>query len=260
MPVDIHSGIFFERQQGGLCRMHALNAYFGYAKITPLGFNKYIAVYDDYLKTRFNITTSCAQFDLVNSDQTNIVSYVLKRHNIHARYYALNQLYDKPLDMDILKAPMFFVYTEGHIWGVRLKGGRHYKVDSIGGVIPFNIRSISSMRNTGFLVPVPLKYEWCRQVQIIKDILDTNHRYDKAQICDYLQHLHRKKENLGDLEIPLGVSIGIMETNLRPGFTVISDIVNKYHEFVKQFTAGRYTDIDLVLQYVPDILLTLIGL
>ena len=90
--------LFVEQQNGGLCRMHALNAFFGYAKINSNLFDKYCNEFDKENK-KYNLTTSCKEFDLINSNQSNIISYILKRHGIWTQYFALNQLYNKSIEL-----------------------------------------------------------------------------------------------------------------------------------------------------------------
>lgn len=264
MPIDIRYGIFYETQLGGLCRMHSLNAFFGYSKISTGDFQKYIEIYDDYLKKRFNVNTSSDSFDLTNSDQTNLVSFILKRHKVHARYYALNTIHGKPLEPEIGKAEFVFVYNKGHIWGVRKKDDKHYKVDSIGGVQPFNIQSLKDIRDIGLLVPVPLKYEWNKKVDLINFILDKEGIDSKSNLIQYLTRLNKKKEILGDLEISMGVAISILETNMssppNPEFRRITDLVERYNSFLSQFTDGQYNNLGLILEYVPDIIFELTSL
>jgi hypothetical protein len=262
MPVDLSTGIFYETQSGGLCRMHSLNAFFGHIKITAGYFQKCIAVYDAYLKKRFNVSTSSATFDLTNSDQTNLVSFILKRHKVHARYYALNTVHGKPLDPEVEKAEFVFVYNADHIWGIRKLNGKHYKVDSMKGVQPFNIQCLMSMRDIGILVPVPLKYEWNKKIDVINAILDKESVLCKKQLVKYLTRLHKKKEILGCLEIPMGVAMSILETNLssspNPEFKRITDLVTEYNSFLEKFTDGQYNNLDLILEYVPDIIFKLV--
>lgn len=264
MPVDTRTGIFYEEQSGGLCRMHSLNAYFGFGKIHAGNFQKWIVTYDTYLKDRFNINTSSATFDLMNSDQTNLVSFILKKHKVHARYYALNTLYKKPLDAEVVKSQFVFVYNAGHIWGIKLSNGKHYKVDSMGGVQPFNIQGLRSMKDIGILVPVPLKCEWDKKVNTINAIMDKEGIKSKGDLGKYLRYLHENNDVLGCLEIPLGVAISIMETNMsntyNPEFKQINDLIDLYLEFIVIFTDGNYNKIDLILKYVPDIIFKLVSL
>lgn len=264
MPVDSRYNIFYEHQSGGLCRLHSLNGFFGRSEITPARFTEYIKMYDNYLLTRFNVSTSSSAFDLMNSDQTNLVSYILKKHKIHARYYALNTLYGKPLDTDVINAAYIFVYNASHIWGIRKKNGSHYKVDSIGGVTPININSLSSARGIGIMVPVPLKSEWYEKVRLISKILDSENIKNKTQLEQYLVKLHKNNDVLGDLEIPIGVAMSILETNMsdppNPEFQPITNLITRYNTFISIFTKGNYNNINLILKYVPDIILDILGL
>ena len=196
MPVHPRYSIYYEKQLGGLCRMHSLNAFFGKAKISPSTFQDWIRLYDLYLKKRFNVNTSSASYDLVNSDQTNLVSFVLKKYKIHVRYYALNSVYGKRLDPEIYKANFIFVYNFGHIWGIRKKNRKYYKVDSMSGVSPFGINHITSIKNIGLMVPVSLRSEWNLKVSLIRNILSQNGIHNKQQLAKYLRMLREKKRNI----------------------------------------------------------------
>lgn len=262
MPVS--NGIFYENQSGGLCRMHSINAFFGYRKITPGLFKKFINEYDKYLQKRFNVDVSSSQFDLINSDQTNLVLWVLKQYCVHMRYYSLNSLYNKPVVEDIKKAEFVFMYNERHIWGIRLHNGKHYTVDSIGGVRMYNINSIKHTRDIGIMLPVPLKKEWGIMTKKINTILDKENIKSKMDFANYLKLLHKNKMVLGDIEIPLGVSISILETKMPiprpPEFNRISDLIEKYNMFVSIFTNGNYNNIELILNNVPGIVFNLLSL
>ena len=40
---------------------------------------------------------------MISSDKTNIVNYILKKHDIYTRYYAINEIYCKSVDTIISK-------------------------------------------------------------------------------------------------------------------------------------------------------------
>ena len=176
----------------------------------------------------------------------------------------MNTIYGKSLDPEVEQAEFVFVYNAGHIWGIRKKNGIHYKVDSMGGVQPFNINSLSGMRDIGLLVPVPLKYEWNKKVNVINSILDREGIKNKQHLSMYLTRLHKENKVLDGLEIPLGVAISIMETNIvyppSPIFKQISNLINKYNSFLSVFTNGNYNKLDLILANVPDIIFDLMVL
>ena len=156
--MPIQNGIFYENQSGGLCRLHAINGYFGDARISQQQFLQYQKDYDAEYKIKFNLDSSCSLFDTITSDQKNIVSHILKKHGIYTRYYALNQLYNKNINVNIIKildGDWFFIYTESHIYGARRVNNIWYRVDSIGGVTQININSLN-VKNIGFIVPVDM--------------------------------------------------------------------------------------------------------
>ena len=43
-------------------------------------------------------------------------------------------------------------------------------------------------------------------------------------------------------------------------FNKIQNIVNKYNKFLTEFTKGNYTNINLILEYLPDIIYSMIVL
>jgi hypothetical protein len=254
--------IYYEHQSGGLCRKHAINGYFEYAKITTDIFNKYQQEYDKEYAERFNFQSSCSTFDIITSDQKNIVSYILKKHGIYTRYYALNQIFQKNIHEHIintLAGDFFFIYNESHIYGVRRKNDKWYIVNSIGGVSATNINNITGQKNIGFIVPVNIKTEFYRNLKLVKELL--GHNPELKHINEYLIKKHENKLILGQLEIPLGICMDILYTQYQicesNEFESIHNIVIKYNEFLSKFTKGRYNDIDLILQYLPDIIIRL---
>ena len=56
--------IFWERQEGKLCRKHSLNAYFGCAKISTPKFIEYCTQYNEYI---YEVTSSSLNQKTFNS-------------------------------------------------------------------------------------------------------------------------------------------------------------------------------------------------
>ena len=258
--------IYYEPQNDGLCRKHSLNAYFGHAKISTSEFNKYQQTYDQEYKTKFNFESSCTSFDIVASDQKNIVSFILKSHGVYTRYYAINQIFQKNINehvIQILDGEFFFIYSESHIYGARRQNNQWYTVDSIGGISPININVILGQKNLGFIVPVNIKTEFYTNIMLIKSIIGPVQ--ELQNIKDFLIKTHNDKLILGHLEIPLGVCMDILEVHHKirqsksPGvFDSIYNEVLEYNDFLSKFTKGRYNDIDLILRYLPSIILKLV--
>ena len=88
--------------------------------------------------------------------------------------------------------------------------------------------------------------------------------FSKENLSLYLIQKHKEKKILGDIEIPLSICMDIFETNLikksKSEFNPIKIQVEKYNEFLSKFTDGNYTNIKLILEYLPNILSELISI
>ncbi len=242
-------GIYYESQRGGLCKMHSLNAFFGRPEISENDFSKYKQEYDNFILEKFNADYS--EFDMINSDQNTVISYILKyKYNLYTRYFSIGQLYYESKTIDDLFADrpvndFIFVYNRDHIWGIKIVDGITYNIDSLSGV--GNLRNID-YKSCGFIVPLTMSKEMIRNLNIIKNLVP-------GDIEKYLWDLHKKKMILGDLEIPLSIVVEIMEIAKIPKTEIICQIIQNYKQFLKEFTKGRYNDIDLILKYIPEIIL-----
>lgn len=261
------SNLFVEHQNGGLCRMHALNAFFGKAKITPSEFDQYCSDFDQDNK-KYNSTTSCRDFDLVNSNQSNVVSYVLKRHGIWTQYYALNQLNMTNNNYAEFKLPdhvtgnFIFVYNPGHIWGIKFQNGAWWKLDSLSPIpTQVNLNQILQEKNIGIIIPVKMQKEFYIKLNELKRIIPN----ELNDIIQCLTNLNENKKILGNIEIPLNICIDILEWQGRlcpksdMKFEPIRNIIWRYNEFLIQFTDGNYLNLKLILDYLPDIIYKLIN-
>lgn len=261
-------GIYYESQRGGLCRLHSINQYFGLPKISDENFYLHMQNYDDEYKTLYNLDTSCKSWDIVSSDQKNIVSYILKINKIYTRYYAINQIYNKGFQpiLNILDGDVFFIFNEGHIWNIRKHNNKWYSVNSIGGVNPININQITSQKNIGFIVPVNIQTEFYHNLSIIQEIFKKNKNQDNLQnIKDYLIKSNEEKNVLGEIEVPINIIMDIMGTifkshKLKQDFEVIQKHIINYNTFLSKFTNGNYNNINIILEYLPIIILDLLNL
>ena len=69
--------MYREQQVGGNCRIHALNAFFQKPQITEELFKKYAENFDELMNSLYHVQVKSIDFDLVNSDQNNVVCYIL---------------------------------------------------------------------------------------------------------------------------------------------------------------------------------------
>ncbi len=259
MPTT--NGIFYENQSGGLCRMHSLNAFFGKSLIDSKQFQKYMDMFDNQMKTKYKEDISCKKFDLVNSDQNNIISFILKKKGYYARYIPLNGINRKALPLEDVEEDFIFMYNESHIWGMRKHNGAWYTVDSMRGVRKVNIHRITRTKNVGFMIPINMRKELFSHVGEIKSLLEREEIKSKAGVCKYLKKLNANKEILGDLEVHLGVAMDLIEaqangTDQNKSYGTIYDLIEKYNLFLQEFIEKKYS-LESIEKYVPDIIATL---
>jgi hypothetical protein len=211
-------GIYYEKQKGGLCRMHALNAYFKNPEFTPAQFSTLMTEYDKKNKNKFKTTISCTLYDSVNSDQNTIISYALKRKKMFSRYFPINSCYKKPMQ---ITTDFIFVFNHHHIWGMRkiAENGKDtwFKVDSLSGVTSSNINGIFQIKNIGIIMPVKMSDEFYRNIRIIKNELRMVNKLEKGDeitekhIQNYLRTQYQNKNIIGEIEVPLSIVFSIFE-------------------------------------------------
>ena len=88
-----YNEIYYENQIGGLCRLHSLNAFFGYHKIDVKKFRNYSKELDNYIKNKFHENSDCLKFDTINSDHNMIITFILKKYGVYSKYIPINSVY-----------------------------------------------------------------------------------------------------------------------------------------------------------------------
>ncbi len=237
--------IFYEPQQGGLCRMHALNAYYGRSKITPAMFGEYQKEYDAFMRAKFNTDVSVADYDYINSDHNTIISYVLKyKDNIYTRFYPAGT--NRP---DLSEHNFLFLLSDSHVWCMRRVAGVWYRIDSLSGVSPDSISAAQDPK-IAVIAPVDPGNELLINLNKLRRIVPP----EEESIKRYLAALHKESKILGDIEVPLSIIMEILEMGSRPDRPKITELVSRYNNFLKQFTRGRYLDLELIQANIPYIL------
>lgn len=256
---DMQNGIYWERQRGGLCRLHSLNAFFGYNKISDHDFANFGKEFDQRTTRLFGHRASCMDFDTIGSDQLNIVSYILKKHNICTKYTAIGQSKDDICPSNLVNVNRFFVFNDRHIWVMRKNNNQWYKVDSIGGVCRCNPRSLKCQRNVGLIVPInDTKKEF-------RNIADQIKRTVGSSAESYIVSTIMKKEFLGPLEVLIGrameiisIKMNILKNNSDSArydmFGEISKLEQFYEKYISLVSDGRYNDVALVTHYIVPVI------
>lgn len=250
MFLDIDMvNIYWERQRGGLCRLHSINAYFGKPTCSDDAFYKAANEFDNIQKTQFGTTISCRTFDLINSDQRNLVSYILSKYGIYVRYVAIN-LHATHIE-DAINSGCFFVFNLNHIWVMKKKDDQWYKVDSMSGVSNFNPTRLRGEKNIGIMIPIAnLAAEATQLSKQIDIAID-------GDVLNFLKINHAAKKILDNVEVYLGALVEILRVQLagREGFVFIEEIIQRYNSFVRTLCVQhRYSDLAFLNANVPPIL------
>lgn len=265
--------IFWEKQQSGLCRMHAINAFYGYKKYNIDEFNLLCNEYDTEKNKLYNGIISCKLFDLIYSDQQNIISYII--HKTHyTKYYPINYIYLNKISKDDFYCihndadlTSFFIYNDAHIWLIKKHSNKWYNVDSISGVSELNCVNIyeyiKSIKNAGFIIMVNHILYFYSNLKLIKQEIK-----DTLFIQDYLKKKNKEKQILGDIEVPLNICIDILKYVLIKKskeeqnniFLPIKNITDSYDIFIKKFTYSNYNNIELILEFLPSVLTKLFNI
>ena len=243
--------IYYERQRGGMCRLHSLNAYLGGPVYSDSMFWEAANEFDISQKNKFGITMSSRSFDLVNSDQRTLISFILRTRNIYTKYVAINT-HEKHVE-EALESGAFFVFNVDHIWIVKKNKGQWYKVDSIGGIRRINPSQLKREKNIGFMIPIhDLQREF-------NNLADAIHNDVRGDALTFIQENHANKKILGDVEVYLGAMMDVLRVQLadRSGFKAINTLIDRYDKFVQELcTHKRYTDLHFLEKNVPWILST----
>ena len=143
--------IYYEKQRGDLCRLHSLNAYFGYKKFNDPDFFKLCAEYDEEIK---GLKTKVMDGF---SEGRCIISYVLDKIDnkyvflipINSYKNARNFLDINRYNLLIKHVNCFFEFNKNHVWINKKIENNWHKIDSISGVNGVNEPRIG---NNGYLL------------------------------------------------------------------------------------------------------------
>jgi hypothetical protein len=154
--MPICNGVYWEQQQGGLCRMHSINAYYGRAVLSEPTFNSQCQEFD----VMYPSLQTCTRWDAVSGNQENIISYILRNtDNVGVVYFAPGYTQQKLDTLGVYKLtdmvdsshPSIFTFNKDHVWLLKRVNNTWWKVDSIGGVTHCHPDSVQGM-GYGFMV------------------------------------------------------------------------------------------------------------
>ena len=144
---DNYPNIYWERQKGNNCRIHSLNAYFGFQKITEHSFENYCNEYDMIIPGLKSIKMDGF------AECRSIISFIIdKYHNKFVQLVPINlrNVHKKNRDewnydrftehMTNLRDGIlgYFEFNKDHVWYNKKIDGKWYKIDSLSGISEIN--------------------------------------------------------------------------------------------------------------------------
>ena len=248
-------GIFYEHQSGGLCRMHACNAYFGESKLTRESFKMYQEEFNDIIhKHKSYRGMSCIDWDFYYFFKETLVTYILRKHGTHVRHFPIGVQRSLSDITSCISGNFVFAFTKSHIFGLTKSHGIWYRVDSIGGVSPTQFENLLQSKSTGFLVPVDQYKEFYLGVSDIKRI------FSDRKVKDLILEIHNTRGDLGEIDEPLSAIMSVIRTRFtgyteaqKRIFLPIAKQFITYCNFMKNFEKNL-KDVDAKINVISPII------
>lgn len=219
--------MFWERQEGGLCRKHSLNAFYQESKISTQDFIEWNKKYSIYLEEKYGNKVEIIENDIVYSNDIGIIPFILQRiDKIYCFHFAINQIKETFKQYNILNIvewlndnESLFIYNANHIWAMKKEKGIWYKIDSLSGISSNQcIKSLFQEKNIGIIVPRNKKFIKTDIEAItfaIKRFLlnqNINNNIDTIlKIKEILDNLIKNGKNVDWLEPMVGLYMNILQ-------------------------------------------------
>jgi hypothetical protein len=183
--------IYWEKQRGDLCRLHSINAFYGYNKFSEKDFNELCEEYDKIIRGLKSINMDGF------AEGRNIISYILDitSHN-YVLLIPINNYKNsrKHLDLNhynklLNNITYFFEFNKTHVWFNKKINSKWYKIDSLCGV---NETNVSNLTNNGYLLILDNKIlftELGYYLRKLDNILIKDTDFDKEILFYNLYHI-----------------------------------------------------------------------
>lgn len=243
---------YWERQSGGLCRMHALNAYFGGPELDRAKFEAEIHEHDARMLARGQAGLSANDVDATSGDQKNILAHVLAKHGVFAKMYEIRDRAAAIAKVETYGAA--FIYSPDHVWlGRRDDCGVWFKIDSLSGICRINLSDLENP-SIGLIVPcVRLSHEFAEIAAELDELV-------KPDVVDHVVRTMKAGDVLGRAETLIGAAVSILEIQLcgRASYPAVCELLSWYDQFIRSWSGGNCTSIKFVLTHVPRMIVRIL--
>lgn len=257
-PVD-RTTIYVERQRGGLCRLHAINAFFGEQKFSEHEFWAKASEFDSERKSIDTNAFSCRDFDAGSNN--NLVSYILSKEGICLRWLPCRDF--KSIDLGTGTYPYkFFVFSTDHIWVIaQHDADRYTNIDSMSGATETSWQRVTSDRSViGAMFPVDVFTEFADSIHDIVLLSDSN-----WSLAGYLAESKRQGLVMGSLEVLMSrvmFALGIIlpKVSSAKKKSKIIGVLELYKKFMNELTmSNKYNDLEFLSSNIDRVLIALVN-
>lgn len=155
--------LYGEPQQGDLCRMHSLNAYFGGRRFDPSSFHRLCDEFDVWAKAH---PVGTSRRDVYHEGGHILLSYAIERYNVFGERCAMSTRHSASRRVAFTPewaarhgVTAAFMFNDGHIWAWRFHDGRWYEINSmVAGGAPQPRDSLRAWNGSG--VSIIVCYPW----------------------------------------------------------------------------------------------------
>ena len=222
--------MYWERQRGDLCRLHSLNAYFGYQRLTENTFFSYCDEYDTLIpgltsRSMDGFTEGRCIINYIIDVLDNIYTLTIPIESYsNSREYINYERYKKIINT----LDCYFEFNKGHVWFNKKHDGVWYKIDSITGIT----RIDPHLNKNGYILVFNIK-QTLKEMNYYRYCIHAYSSFKKNEI--FLCNLfHASKHIRGNIR-----------------FNHIKDIL---YDFLKQYRKNNYKSYDYFLKKIIDLL------
>ena len=221
--------IYWERQRHpDLCRLYAINAFYGENYINETQFREFCNLYNkEYPDCVIPTSAKPGHIDShvyynVPSNNITIIHYILGFTGFKCEYVPpknsgetcmslKNILTTNNISIEeyIGDSEWIFVFNQSHTWGMKKLNNIWYKVDSISGVSECKLKTLyGKSDNLGLIIPRSkddLVKILIRHKNYIRKFMDENEIKILPKFQEYMHEQRKKGYPIGDLEVPIFV-------------------------------------------------------
>lgn len=217
---------YFQKQiESHLCRLYAINNFFGKEILNKKQFLNYVKQFDIHQKKLFGIKTSSLSFDYINSDCITLVSFILNKMGFCVEYF--------PIKKNVLlpNSDRFLAFTKDHIFCFKKKNKNLlYKYDSL--LRRPVIHNSRNYNNVGLIVPIDCKELFLKHKAQIKI---------KTFIKDYINFYFKNGMTLNGLEVDIAICCNALSVQSMRQYSKdipvkVKDILKLYTLFITNFS------------------------